>query len=75
MTEDEARTKLCHVTLRATLHGGPAHGAFCRASDCMAWCESWRDGDDGFCGLAGGANAVFGSPPGTVVPPTEPTPS
>ena len=58
MTEDEAKTKLCHQTI-------DGDGAYvrevqntyyaCIASDCMAW--RWINPDskapDGYCGLAG----------------------
>ena len=91
MTEDEARTKLCHVSIRTLSllpderrppeggspgHRGPVHGANCIASDCMAWRLSHTVGDDGFCGLAGGTDKPsYGYPPGSAAPPTEPTPS
>ena len=90
MTEDEARTKLCHVSIRLHLelpvdrappggippgHRVPVHGANCIASDCMAWRLSHTLGDDGFCGLAGGTDKPsYGYPPGSSTP-TEPTPS
>jgi hypothetical protein len=90
MTEDEARTKLCHVSIESSSmdpfipgfepdknrrRGRPVFGGTCVASDCMAWRFSYNPGQDGFCGLAGGTNASFGAPPGEILPPTPPTPS
>ncbi len=42
MTEDEAKTKICHKTLGATVIAGEAnfYPAACIASECMAWLKT-----------------------------------
>ena len=79
MTEDQARTTLCHRTLTAVFHGHdhsprPVRGGLCVASECQAWQYSYRGGDDGGCGLSANGHPYL-YPRGTVAPPTEPTPS
>jgi hypothetical protein len=68
MTEDEAKTKTCHMTIAATVIAGEAnfYPAVCIGSDCMAWRWEQRfipreqnapeitySKRDGYCGLAG----------------------
>ena len=69
MTEEEAKTKICHKTLAAVEAGSPQQMFYCLGSACMAW--RWEPvppryvgtlmvvqfppptPTDGHCGLAG----------------------
>jgi len=65
LTEEEAKTKVCHKTMAAFNEvNGPGPWK-CIASDCMAWCVAYDDWSEnaatkektfhlrGYCGLAG----------------------